>query len=126
MSAMDPTGSEIQQQEIPEYSAVRVQVEGPVKVQTLPAIIASFRLIIIPFDGQAHQILKKDPRRSRVFMRGLGGTTWLGTVESQATSKQGFEMAAQVNIEMRHGDEVWGMADSVDVRMSIMQELWAE
>lgn len=126
MSSADPTGSEIQQSELRDVPAVPVRVEGPVRVQTMPAIIASFRLIVVPFDGQAHQILKKDPRRARVFMRGLAGLAWLGTVESQATSRQGFELSAQVNLEMRHGDEVWAMADTVDVRISIMQELWAE
>jgi len=122
---MDPTGSEIQQEETPEYPAIRVQVEGPVKAQLVPALNASmFNRVVTA--GAPVQILKKDPRRSRVFLRGIGGTVWLGNVESQATMHTGFQLSATVNIEMFHGDEVWAQADTVDVVVSILQEMWAD
>lgn len=126
MSVTEPTGTEVQQSETPDYPSVKVQVESPVRVQQLPAVMASMKLQVIPFDGKAYKILGRDPRRSRVFLRGLAGTTWLGTTEGQALHKQGFELSAQVNIEMFHGDEVWGLADTVDVRISVLSELWTE
>jgi len=123
---MDPTGSEIQQHEIPEKMVVPVQIEGPVKTQALPALNVSFALVQVPFDGKAYRILKKDPRRARAWLRGLGGTVWLATSEGGAIHKQGFEMSAQVNLDMRHSDEVWGLADTVDARVSVMSELWSD
>jgi hypothetical protein len=121
----EPTAQEVEQSEYADLpSVVPVKVETPVRVQDLPAPNVAFNQITIP-NGTSAKVLLRNLKRRRAFMRGLGNQLWLGATQQQAQSKTGFQLSAQVQIEMFHGNEVWAFADTADVTLSVMEEFWA-
>lgn len=127
MNNMDPTGSEIQQSEAPEYPAIRVQVETPVRIQTLPSVIASMGNLNPP-DTDAHRLFSKDPRRRQVLLRVEAQTFIIATTQNEAQSGTGFRMPSGSAHTFFHQEEIWyrALVVSATTFLSYAAEYWSD
>lgn len=130
MSSADPTGSEIQQSEIPEILAVPVRVEGPVRVQLLPAVVgaSSYKNIT---DTNAHRILRADSRRKRAIILSVDQPIYVAESDGQIVTASGsgaFLLPERIPHEITHREDVWvGLANPTgQTVVSVLHELWSE
>jgi hypothetical protein len=111
----DPSVDDIQQTEIPDYNAVRVKVETPVRVQQLPAVSWAVQKYNINNAGDGAssttpvpvQILGNNPRRKRALISVRGQIAYIGQSPAMATINDGFVIASPSYIDVTHQREVW-------------------
>jgi hypothetical protein len=127
MSNIDPTGQEIQQYETPEYQAVRVQVETPVKAQPMPAPIGFSFTKVVRATDLGVKLLPRDPRRGRTNIVSIDQPFYYGNTEAEAEQGVGAVWPDLVALVITHTDEVWvacAAAGSLST-IGVVSELWA-
>lgn len=140
---LEPEPQEIVQEEQP-YTAIKVDVCGPVRSQGLPARSGGYRSYLVSTTA-ATRILARDPRRKRAVITvhdntdaGTAHGVYLGGTQAEAQAGQGYAFqlpftvrgaglgAGAAPLEITHVDEVWAIADggSVDLVVSVLNEQW--
>lgn len=109
-----------------EIVPVPVTIDGPVPMQPIGAAgwAANNYQVTSTTPVQIAQ-----PQAARSFMViETSGVAYLGRSESEARGKTGYKLGlASVNeqFSMRHREEVWAMADTGTVTISVYQEFWS-
>jgi hypothetical protein len=73
------------------------------------------------------QIAQPQAARSYMLIES-SGVAYIGRSESEARGKTGYKLGVAAGNEqfpMRHREEVWAMADSGTVTISVYQEFWS-
>jgi hypothetical protein len=125
VSEFDPSASEIQQSEIPDYQAVKVQVEGPVRVQEMPAVMVATNKYS-PDNTAAVKILQANPRRFRAVITVRTQVVYLGASQGEASSTKGAFIPAPFSIVLRNNQEMWAIGGSASAsEIGVIEEYWA-
>ncbi len=111
----DPSVEDIQQTEIPDYEAVRVKVETPVRVQQLPAVSWAVQKYTINNAGDGASattpvpvmILGNNPRRKRATISIRSQIAYIAQSPGMATIADGFVRSSPSDYEVTHQREVW-------------------
>lgn len=127
---MQPDPEEVLQVEpdrVLDSSSVPVAVDGPVRVQTLPASPqwAVFRQTIDQSTPQ--QLIGADARRKRCVIMGEGSFGFfLGNDRVGMTSGRVFRSTVNVPLEFTHTGEIWGLGDGGSAILSVYIEQWTD
>jgi hypothetical protein len=108
-------------------SSVPVAVDGPVRVQTLPASPqwAVFRQTIDQNTPQ--QLLGADPRRKRAVIMGEGSFGFfLGNDRSGINAGRVFRSTVNIPLEFTHTGEIWALGDGGSTILSVYLEQWTD
>jgi hypothetical protein len=127
MSEHQPDTSEVIQQEDVPLQTVPVQVEGPVRSQTLPATSWSARHYETD-DGEAIKIARRDPRRIRLMLQTFSLNHWIGENQQKARTSVGFIVPGGAFRELYHTEEVWAIVASGGGSdgISVIEEYWTD
>lgn len=120
----EPSVTEIVQSEIPDYPAVRVQVEGPVRAQQPGSpVCAAGR---VDLDTKSVRVLPPDRRRRIVTLIGVTDVIWVGFQQSEADRQTGLRLPVGVPWPITGTDEIWARADADAAILTWTAELWTE
>jgi len=127
VSETEPTVHEVEASEVPDAVSVPVQVQGPIRVQPLPATSWSAHHFELSAT-QATKIAQADPRRSRAIITVATQAAWIGPSQQQAANGLGYRQgaAATSTLELRHNNEIWAIADTAGALLSIIEEYWTD
>ncbi len=127
MSAADPTGAEIQQDETRDYVTVPVHIDTPVRVQTLGAIFWTTRRFLI--DNTAWvKIAQDNPRRSRLTITVRSQVGYIADQPGASVSdlSRGAAISSPSSIPLGHTKEVWFIGSSASAsEVGVIEEYWA-
>jgi hypothetical protein len=125
MSDVDPTGAEVQQSEVPDHPAVKVQVETPVKVQPMGAVDWSTRRYAID-NTQAVRVAQDNPRRSRILITVRNQIAYIGRSQQEASpTSQGVTLPSPDHYEFTHTREIWMLGGSGSPsEIGVVEEFW--
>ncbi len=126
-AAYKPTVSEIEGSEIPDAPSVKVQVEGPVRTQDLPATSWAVELVQPTDSTGALKLVHADPRRKRVIVMSTSGSFYMAPTQAQANIRLAAHLAQNTSFVFTHRDEIWvnnepGGAPDI----SAVVELWTD
>jgi hypothetical protein len=105
----DPEVEELNQSESPSplvVNPVPVDVQGPVKVQQMPAQTGSTRNYSV-VDTDATKITKNDPRRSRLRIWTQTQPVYVGYTQAEALGTQAAILPTGLILEIGNLNEVW-------------------
>jgi hypothetical protein len=118
-----PGLSEVLQEEPAPFSAVPVDVLGPVQVHELPARRAQMKTDVVPA-GSWTNILPETPKRKRVVLISTDKSFYLSV---DGTGTTGFLWPANVALPLTHTQKLYAMsADPAGATISHVSELWAD
>lgn len=140
MSDTEPTVAEVQQEEARAASMVPVPVtvEGPVRVQMLPAVTG--RMYNVTIMEQAEQIVGYNPRRKRLVLRVTSiapadaDKIAIANTKNDAEDGRGFVLPTDAwggnsSLEITHCEAVWAAvlqsSAATTMQLSILDEEWA-
>lgn len=129
MSSVDPSAEQVIQSEIPDLpQVVPVKVETPVRVQELPSVISDMDRRSITNGEGPIRLFNADPRRKEVQIRTASGSGVLliGTSSQKVSGSHGFRLPASNLLTIHGREEIWVAAETTDVELSWMYELWTE
>lgn len=128
-----PGMDDVEQQPAPELATIPVRVEGPVKVQTPPALHGSHRSFALDATT-VHEISGADRRRGRLILILIGdpATDFFLVGTSQESVRTGVGQAAvpwpaREPLVIRHSERVFvrgGVAGPLN--LGVITELWAD
>jgi hypothetical protein len=128
MSEQLPSEDVVQQEEVSplHIAPVPVTIEGPVRTQEYPSVIASMRSINL--GSSAETILPANPRRRRAVVLSFDQPVYLGRDISEVNAGGTFLLPERVPLEIKHTRAVAaGVAQaSATSILSIMVEEWTE
>jgi hypothetical protein len=95
-----PSIQEEAQQEptVESYPPVSVVVEGPVRVQDLPAVVNSIRTVVCPSDNTSVNVANSDLRRKTITVISTDQPFILGTNKSDVDGSAGAKFPINVPI----------------------------
>ncbi len=105
----DPEVEELTQQEAPTplvLNPVPVDVQGPVKVQQLPAQTGSAKRVNVT-DTQSVKIAKGDPRRSILRIWATDQPIYVGYSQAEADGSQAAKLPINLILPIANLNEVW-------------------
>lgn len=126
--ASAPTVPEVVQSEQTDEPTVPVRVEGPVRVQQLPAAHGSHFAVTFDDATTAVKVLGRNPLRKRVLLAAKTGDVWVGTGKAATEKNDAFLLiSTSPPIEITHMDELWARPDSnAAAVLSVVLELWTD
>lgn len=141
---IEPDDAAVEQEEsAPGLGTIPVCVDGPVRVQELPARASGYRRVALT-TTTPQKVLGRDPRRRRALLQvfdAAGATqgVFYGVTLNQVTppssyaarlavmspAVDGATVASPV-LELTGMDELWAVADTADCELSVTAEQWAD
>lgn len=129
MSETDPTPREVLQEEtrVTTVPPVPVTVEGPTRVQMLPAPLWNARHFTTG-DTNAIQVATSNAARRRIVLHTFSKNHWIGESQQKARTETGFIVPGGAMRELWHTGEVWAIVASGagSDGISIIEEYWSE
>lgn len=135
---LEPDNAELQQVEAPALplGPIPVKVEGPVRVQTMPAkgegayrIVQVAGLVTSGASGSgAVRVLTADPRRQSAYVLAIDNDLYIGSEMGQANNAQvAMPWPAGTPMPVGHAGEVWASSQSSSGSVvAIIAEQWAD
>jgi hypothetical protein len=121
----DANLDELEQQEPPAaVAAVPVTVDGPVKVQVMPATVGVMGQRT--FGTTAEAMFSRELRRRRLVILAKTNPVIVATTQFEADNSNGFELAVGVALELTHVEAVWIKATTSTAQVNYVHELWAQ
>jgi hypothetical protein len=124
MSVTEPTAPEVEQSEQPNIPSVPVMVEGPIRVQELPATTGRAFSLTGVTTTEPKKLLDEDPRRKRAVIVGNDDDIFIGRTQQECI--QGAILPVDTPVYITHKDPVWVAAVNSTTRVSCIMELWAD
>lgn len=144
----EPDDATVEQEEVaPSLTCIPVVVEGPVRIQELPAKAAGYRRVVAS-TTEPKKVLGRDPRRRRMVLQvydAAGAThgVFYGASRTEVapgdngaappyaarlgvTLPAGGVPVASPLLELTGMDELWVLADTAVCDLSIAAEQWAD
>lgn len=129
---LQPTTDELLQVEAPAAPlvAIPVTVEGPVRVQSPPAVSLQVSQQFLDSTGgfiQPVRLLGDDPRRKRAQIVAKDQAMRVGTSQKQVMNPTTCAVwPAGVMLEVCSRTELWVAADTATTIVSVITEQWAD
>ena len=118
----DPDLAEIQQRELWDR-AVKVEHNGPITVQDLPARVGVMRSIQLGLNTEL--ISGRDLRRKALLLLAESDSFYVGTTAASVGDQSAAKWPPGVPLDIRHADAVYAKAAVAGTVLSLISEQWA-
>ena len=115
------------QQESPDsfdIRPIRVDVEGPVQVHSVPSISSGSRSFTIAAT-EAFRVANRDPRRRSATLISIDEAFYVASTSQECTSATAALWPETVPLVVTHGEEIWVRAEANTTTLSLLVENWA-
>jgi hypothetical protein len=117
----EPSVTEVVGLEVPDYTAVRVQVEGPIRTEALPGVSGDMGSRSVGATDPV-QLFGVDYRRKSLYL--VASTAFKVGRTQQQCSARGATVPANVIAPIDHREEVWVLSSSGTIDISWLLSQW--
>jgi hypothetical protein len=122
----DP-GEVLQHEAAPLHVApIPVVVEGPTRIQSLPAIRQWAMAQLTIDQNNPQQLAQADPRRSKLTIVAQTTPIFIGDSSGAVVGNRRFRLPIDRPESMGHGGEVWAVGDAGTAVVYVYMEYWTD